>query len=159
MDIKEFLKRARLKSIYYAMKQRCYNSNCCNYRYYGKKGITICDEWNNSKNFINWALQNGYKNNLTIDRINSNSNYEPDNCRWITRSENSKRAAHNKKKERCKKMKDDDLTYIQNFSKINVSQICRDLKVDRANVLNGRASKETIRKVKEEIEKRLTTLK
>lgn len=79
----------RIYSIYCDMKKRCYNQKCIGYKNYGGKGITICDEWlNDFESFYNWSMENGYSDNLTIDRINSAGNYEPANCRWITRSEN-----------------------------------------------------------------------
>ena len=80
--------KRRLKSIYYGMKQRCYNQNGINYKYYGGKGIFICDEWlNDFEKFYEWSLQNGYSDNLTIDRIDSNKEYSPDNCKWSTKKE------------------------------------------------------------------------
>lgn len=70
------------------MKQRCYNPNNISYEYYGARGITICDEWfNNSKSFIEWGLSNGWANGLTIDRIDSNKGYFPNNCRFVTMKE------------------------------------------------------------------------
>lgn len=83
---KNFIKR--LQYIFYHMKQRCYDKNNAGYKYYGNKGITICDEWlKDINNFYNWAINNGYQENLTIERINVNGNYEPNNCRWITKTE------------------------------------------------------------------------
>lgn len=83
----------RLYNIFRNMKQRCYNPKTINYKNYGGKGITICEEWLDEKtgfiNFYNWSVKNGYNENLTIDRINVNGNYEPNNCQWITKSENS----------------------------------------------------------------------
>ena len=81
----------RLKRIYSGMKQRCNNPKCDSYEYYGGRGIKICPEClENIENFIVWALTHGYKDNLSIDRIEVNGNYEPSNCRWATKVEQSR---------------------------------------------------------------------
>lgn len=83
--------KSRIYAIYANMKYRCYNTNCKAYHNYGGKGIFICDEWlgeNGFANFYEWSIKNGYSDNLTIDRINANKNYEPSNCRWVTLEEN-----------------------------------------------------------------------
>ena len=83
----------RLHKIYNEIKKRCYNKNCKDYKYYGSKGVSMCDKWLlNPKAFETWALNNGYKETLTIDRIDSQGNYNEENCRWITREENCRRA-------------------------------------------------------------------
>jgi len=69
------------------MKSRCNNKNNPVYMLYGGRGISVCDEWNEFKAFKEWAMNNGYSDQLTIDRINVNGNYEPDNCRWATQKE------------------------------------------------------------------------
>ena len=80
--------------IWINMKTRCYNSNVAGYKDYGGRGIKICDEWRYSfKTFYEWAIKNGYTDSLTIDRINVNGNYEPNNCKWSSKIEqaNNKR--------------------------------------------------------------------
>lgn len=88
-------KRTRLYTAWMNMKRRCSSPAMHNYKQYGERGIVVCNEWrNNYPSFKIWALANGYADNLTIDRINSNGNYEPLNCQWITKSENSKKPKH-----------------------------------------------------------------
>ena len=75
--------KKRLYRIYYNMKSRCYNPKATNFKYYGGRGITVCDEWKNSfQAFYDWAIENGYADNLTLDRRDNDDIYKPSNCRW-----------------------------------------------------------------------------
>lgn len=86
MNAKHNLSSTRIYKIYLGIKKRCYNKKCHNYKNYGARGIIMCDEWlNDFMKFYDWSLKNGYKNDLSIDRINVDGNYEPSNCRWANK--------------------------------------------------------------------------
>ena len=81
----------RIRHIFQGMKNRCYRQNDKDYKHYGGKGICICDEWLDDPSlFEEWAVNNGYQDDLTIDRIDEDQGYCQDNCRWVTISDNAK---------------------------------------------------------------------
>lgn len=86
----------RLFNIWTGMRQRCRDSALPEYPRYGGRGIEVCDEWKNSfEAFEKWANENGYDNSLTLDRIDADGNYEPNNCRWITMFEQQSNKRNN----------------------------------------------------------------
>ena len=87
--------RTRLYTIWLGMRQRCDNPNRAAYKYYGGKGVSLCEEWKEFSVFKQWALSNGYTDDLSIDRIDPAGDYRPENCRWISLSENIARANKN----------------------------------------------------------------
>lgn len=74
---------SRLHNIWHSMKQRCLNKNATGYNNYGGRGISVCEEWLDYNNFLSWAIDNGYSDNLTIDRIDVDGDYNPSNCRFV----------------------------------------------------------------------------
>lgn len=88
----------RIYKIYTSMKSRCSNPNNAEYNRYGGRGIEVCSEWLGDEgfiNFYNWATNNGYQDNLSIDRVNNDGNYEPNNCRWATFKEQMNNTSKN----------------------------------------------------------------
>lgn len=91
---KHGLSGSRIYHIYLSMIARCYKKHEVNYKNYGARGIKVCDEWKASfESFYEWAMKNGYSDNLSIDRINNDGDYEPFNCRWV----DNKTQANNKR--------------------------------------------------------------
>lgn len=91
------LKKTRLYRVWDAMKGRCLNPNNRHYSYYGGRGITVCEDWIDSfQMFYDWSMERGYKESLTIERIDNDGNYEPQNCKWATMAEQSLNKTSNK---------------------------------------------------------------
>ena len=125
------LTTSRIYQLYKGMIKRCYNSKSASFKDYGGRGIIVCDEWlqgDGFEMFYKWAITHGYNDILTIDRINVNGNYDPDNCRWV----DSKTQANNKRNSINIKYQD-TLISISECSKI--SQIKKDRIEYRINIL------------------------
>lgn len=94
----------RLHRIWSNMKQRCTNPKTKDYRYYGERGIQVCDEWQKFESFFYWAMANGYKDGLTIERKNNDGNYEPSNCEWIPKNRQQRNTGRNRRYTYCGKV-------------------------------------------------------
>lgn len=88
-------KGSPLHNRYVSMTQRCFDKNATSYKNYGGRGINVCDAWRNFDNFAKWALSNGFDCNMQLDRIDSNKDYSPDNCRFITQADNNRNKRNN----------------------------------------------------------------
>lgn len=113
-----------LNNIYYHMKDRCLNPDSDAYPFYGGRGITICKEWlDNIKNFRQWAISSGYTHGLTLERIDVNGNYCPENCKWIPFREQ----AYNRR---------NTVYVIYRGKKIALARICYDLNLNLERILH-----------------------
>lgn len=97
---------------------RCYRKEHSSYKYYGGRGISVCDEWQSFEPFNQWAMDNGYADDLTLDRIDFNGNYEPSNCRWAT----TKEQANNKRTSRFVTYNGETKTITEWAEKVGISQ-------------------------------------
>lgn len=117
-------KKKRIYSIWYSMKKRCNNPKTNSYERYGGRNISYCDEWEKFSNFFNWAISNGYDEDLTLDRIDNDKNYEPNNCRWVTWKEQANHKSTNRLIKSCGKTQ-------------TISQWAEELNINK-NTLKGR---------------------
>lgn len=114
--------RKRLNKVLIHMKSRCYDPDDKRYADWGGRGISICDEWlENPQNFIQWCVENGYEPGLTIDRIDNDGNYCPENCRWVTVAENNQ----NRRSSRY---------FTYNGRTMNLQQWCDEYGIPRSRV-------------------------
>ena len=96
--VKHGLSNTRLHRIWHSMYCRCYYKSTNQYKNYGGKGIKVCEEWKHIEGFVNfykWAMANGYKDGLTLDRIDNEKNYSPQNCRWVTYKQQCRNRTNN----------------------------------------------------------------
>ncbi|MBV4423238.1 hypothetical protein [Clostridium tyrobutyricum] len=133
------LSHTKLWNTYYGMKRRCYNPKDKRYKNYGARGIKICSEWLNDFNkFVEWSYNNGYNDNLSIDRINNDGNYEPCNCRWAT----PKQQSNNRRSNIRVNCKGKSITLKELSENIGISYQCIDARYN-----NGDRGKRLIRKI------------
>jgi len=126
---KHGFKGTRLYNIWKGIKKRCHNPNSSIFKNYGGRGIDVCQEWGEFVPFKEWALANGYKDNLSLDRINTNGNYEPDNCRWAdSRTQNNNRINN-----RCFVIDGKKLTLAQIARLYNISYSTLNSRINRLN--------------------------
>lgn len=134
MITKHGLSRHPLYMTWTGINNRCHNLRTKDYYLYGGRGISVCDEWRKSPiEFINWGMNNGYKPGLTIERIDNDGNYEPDNCKWATLTEQARNKITTKlTTERAKEIKNDDRNFgdIAEDYKVSLSTIY-DIKMGR----------------------------
>jgi hypothetical protein len=135
----KILSRAIRKSFLYStwsgMKQRCYDENSTSYKNYGAKSIGICEDWKIYENFYNWAIHNGASKDMTIDRIDPNGNYEPNNCRWA----DIYTQANNKKTNRKITYKNETLNVCQWAERRGIDESIIRSRIDRYGYSIGEA--------------------
>ena len=108
---------------YHSMMDRCYRKTAKNYPFYGGRGIEVCQEWHNIENFGKWATENGFKKGMSLDRIDVNGNYSPENCKWSTPSEQ----ANNRR----------NTVYLEyNGEKHTISEWAKKLGINRSTLSN-----------------------
>lgn len=136
-SVKHGLSRTRVYKIYKNMLRRCNNKAANHYELYGGRGITVCKEWENSiECFYNWAISNGYSDDKTLDRIDGNRGYSPDNCRWATIEQQANNKSNN-------------VWINDNGEKITISQFARKYGLTKACVWGRYRNGWTIEEMKQ----------
>ena len=127
MHLKHGMEKSRIWNIWTGMRDRCSRPNNKNYQRYGGRGIRVCPEWDSDfQNFYDWSMENGYSDDLTIDRIDNDGNYEPSNCRWVTRKEQTRNRSITKTIPLARIAEIDGITYQAAYDKYvrcNVSNL------------------------------------
>lgn len=130
--------RRKIYRCWHNIKRRCLNDKCETYKYYGARGITVCNAWLGFEGFYEWAINNGFKCGLTIDRIDPDRGYFPENCRWVTKTENSMRAKRKRRPYRCAGRRLDESQKRKPLQilvdKVGKKQLAKMLGVDKSTV-------------------------
>jgi hypothetical protein len=119
--------KTRLYGIWVHMMQRCKDANHPRYADYGGRGIDVCVEWLNYESFSKWAHANGYAENLSIDRINNNLGYSPENCRWAT----ARMQANNTRRTRFVTYNNETLSVSEWARKMNINQSTLSMRINK----------------------------
>jgi len=135
--------KSRLYRIWNNIRSRCKNPKNPNYKYYGARGISICEEWEGFENFRDWAKGNEYKEGLEIDRIDNDGDYCPENCHWVTRSEQM----NNTRQNHILTYKGKSLTTVQWARKLGINPDTL-----RGRIFDGWSDKEILETPVEEVE-------
>lgn len=135
--------RSKIYWAWGSMKSRCSNPNDPNYKNYGGRGITISDEWGNSfQSFCDWSINNGYTEELTLDRIDVNGNYEPSNCRWV----DMKTQCNNRRSNRLITYNGETLTMSQWADKLGINKMTLKSRLNISNWSIEKAFNTPVRK-------------
>lgn len=130
--IKHNLRYTKIYNVWRDMKYRCENKNNPQYKDYGGRGISVCDEWHDFNKFYNWAIENGYDEKLSIDRINNNEGYNPSNCRWT----NAKIQSNNKRNNLIVDINGEKYTVAQLSEKTGIGYEKLRLAYHKDNIMN-----------------------
>lgn len=144
INFKHGYRGTRIYKIWANMKSRCSNPNTPAYGRYGGRGISLCEEWESFEHFYEWAVANGYSDDLTIDRIDNDGNYCPENCRWITQKEQ----CNNKRNNHLLTHNGETLTISEWAQKLNVNYFSLH---DRITKLGWSAEKALTTQIKESV--------
>lgn len=117
VQIKQNTLYKKLYTTWIGIRRRCKSKKSSKYKDYGGRGIDICKQWDNFENFFEWSINNGVKSNLSIDRIDNNGNYEPNNCRWAT----SKIQQRNRRNSHIVKFKSNTYCITELAEKYNIN--------------------------------------
>lgn len=124
MDINIDPTKRRIHNIWKGMIKRCKSTSDVSYKYYGGRGISVCDEWKSFDVFYQWAITNGYRDDLSIDRIDYNGNYEPNNCRWADKYTQARNRRKDMSKLRSVVQLDLDGNYLATHLGVRIAQRC-----------------------------------